>query len=282
MKKILVTGSTGFLGRRIAAHFSKGNQVYTPSHRELDITDEKNVERFLKSCAPDIVVHCAAMSDVRQCETEPERSWKINVDGCIHLARACKMIHAKCILCSSDQVYFGSEQTAAHTEDEPLRPGNLYGREKLKAEEECLKENPDCVLLRLSWMYDSVTRNPAEHGDFMRTLLGQLNTCEKLRYPVHDRRGITDVNEVISNLEKLFEIPGGVYNYGAPNDMSTYDLMHRVFTFLDLNTDRLVRDEKSFCDDPRNLCMNPEKAEKFGIVFPTTEEGILRNLKEKI
>lgn len=282
MKKILVTGSTGFLGRRIAAHFSQENQVYTPSHRELDITDEKNVEQFLKSCAPDIVIHCAAMSDVRQCETEPERSWKINVDGCIHLARVCEMIHAKCILCSSDQVYFGSRQTHAHTEDEALCPGNLYGREKLKAEEECLKENPDCVLLRLSWMYDSVTRNPAEHGDFMRTLLGQLNTSEKLRYPVHDRRGITDVNEVVSNLEKLFEIPGGVYNYGAENDMSTYDLMHRVFTLLDLNTDRLVKDEQSFCDAPRNLCMAPEKAEKFGIVFSTTEEGILRNLKEKI
>ena len=151
MKKILLTGASGFLGSRIASFYAQKYEIYTPAHAELDITDEGSVRRMAETYRPDVVIHCAAVSDVGQCEKEPERSWKINVDGSINLAKAAGDVQAKCMICSSDQVYFGSSFSGAHREEEALSPCNLYGQEKLRAEQECLRANPDCVLLRLSW-----------------------------------------------------------------------------------------------------------------------------------
>ena len=140
----------------------------------------------------------------------------------------------------------------AHKEEEQLQPVNLYGIGKLKAEQECQKVNPDCVLLRLSWMYDVKTVNEKEHSDFFRSLLLQMKGTEQLSFPIYDKRGITDVNEVIQNLEKTFEIAGGVYNFGSSNDKSTFDMIYEVFCKVGLDTNRLHKNEIAFQVNPRN------------------------------
>ncbi|MBQ7840968.1 MAG: NAD(P)-dependent oxidoreductase [Lachnospiraceae bacterium] len=279
MKRMLVTGASGFLGSRIVDFFQEKYEIYAPRHQEMEITDEEKVMQVLEKYKPDIVIHCAAISDVGQCEKEPEKSWKINVDGSINIARAAGKIQAKCILCSSDQVYFGSSVKEAHKEEETLQPCNVYGQEKLRAEQECLKVNPDCVLLRLSWMYDTKTMCDGEHGDFIKTLFLNIRNAEPLSYPVHDRRGITDVNEVLQNLEKTFEIPGGVYNFGSPNDLDTYTTVGEAFKNAGLDAKNLQKNELAFQSNPRNLSMCQEKAFNCGIVFSSTVSGVSENLK---
>ena len=278
MKKLLVTGASGFLGSRIVNFYKEKYEVYAPTHKEMDITDEVSVNRVLSGYRPNVVIHCAAISDVGLCEKESERAWNINVNGSIYIAKASRQIHAKCILCSSDQVYFGSLVEGAHKEEEQLHPANLYGIGKLKAEQECQKVNPDCVLLRLSWMYDVKTVNEKEHSDFFRSLLLQMKGTEQLSFPIYDKRGITDVNEVIQNLEKTFEIAGGVYNFGSSNDKSTFDMIYEVFCKVGLDTNRLHKNEIAFQVNPRNITMCQQKIEKAGIFFSTTEEGILKNI----
>ena len=83
------------------------------------------VQKVIAGFRPDVVIHCAAMSDVGQCQREPEISWARNVTGSINVACAAGQVGAKCLLCSSDQVYFAV-------------PGNLYAKEKLAAEQEGL------------------------------------------------------------------------------------------------------------------------------------------------
>ncbi|MEH2941329.1 sugar nucleotide-binding protein [Lachnospiraceae bacterium KK002] len=278
MKKILLTGASGFLGSRIASFYAQKYEIYTPAHAELDITDEGSVRRMAETYRPDVVIHCAAVSDVGQCEKEPERSWKINVNGSINLAKAAGDVQAKCMICSSDQVYFGSSFSGAHREEEALSPCNLYGQEKLRAEQECLRANPDCVLLRLSWMYDVKTGKEGEHSDFFRTLISQIAGEEAIKLPVWDRRGITDVNEVAKHLEKAFELPGGVYNFGSPNEKSTYETVRGVFENLGLNTDRLQKNEEAFRGNPRNLTMCQEKINSQGIFFSDTADSLARQL----
>lgn len=282
MKKLLITGATGFLGSRMAAYYKEKYEVFTPKHSEMDITDAASVENVLSEYMPEVIVHCAAISDVGRCEREPEQSWKINVTGSVNLAKTAAKIGAKCIICSSDQVYFGSKAEGAHREDEVLKPFNLYGREKLAAEQECLKCNPDCVLLRLSWMYDTKTLNAGEHGDFMRTFLSKLNTGEVLSYPVYDVRGISDVNEVIRNIEKTFGISGGVYNFGSPNEKNMYETMVEVFGNLGLDTGRLQRNEQAFRDNPRNISMCQKKLEGCGIVFSSTVDNLTRCIARSV
>lgn len=283
MKKILITGASGFLGSRICDYYKDNYEIYAPTHSEMDITKEEVVSAMLKREKPDVVIHCAAVSDTGKCEQEPEYSWKINVDGSRNIAKASKEIGAKCILCSSDQVYFGSDIMDAHQEDEIVNPYNVYGREKLQAEKDCLMVNPDCVLLRLSWMYDTKNNQMQEHGDFMRTLLDKIAKHEELSYPIYDKRGITYVKEVVKNIEKTFALPGGVYNFGSPNEKNTYETVRNVFVQLQLQSfdiEKIKKNEQAFLENPRNLTMSQAKINQHGIAFTHTEEGILGNLKE--
>ena len=72
MKKMLVTGGSGFLGSRVIKYFADKYEICAPSHQEMDITIEQDVYRVMEAFHPDVVIHCAAMSNVGQCQKEPE------------------------------------------------------------------------------------------------------------------------------------------------------------------------------------------------------------------
>lgn len=278
MQTLLITGGSGFLGGRIGDYFQGQHgdryQVFMPGHGEMDITAAESVEKYMMRLKPDVVIHCAAVSDVGACGREPQRSWQINVTGSENIARVSRDVGAKCILCSSDQVYFGSSLPGSHAEDEKLEPGNEYGRQKLFAEQSCLKLNPDSVCLRLSWMYDATSRNSREHGDFLRTLLDNMRAGRELSFPINDVRGITDVRQVVSNLEKTFALPGGVYNFGSPNDRNTFETMRELFSRLHYDAAVLRKNEEAFSDAPRDISMDMSRLGRHGITFTDTVEGL--------
>lgn len=282
MQTVLITGAGGFVGRRAARYFEKRGTVLAPSHRELDITDEESVRGFFRQYRPDAVLHCAAVSDVGRCQREPERSWRINVEGSVHVAEAARETGAKCVLCSSDQVYFGSESALPHREDETLSPANGYGRQKLAMERRCLEADPDCVCLRLSWMYDPVKWEPGEKDTFFTRLLTALETGGALTLSANDRRGLTDVNRVAENMALAFSLPGGVYNFGSGNGFSTFDLVQRLLEETGLGGKiSLEQDPAGFPDQPRNLTMDLRKLNGAGIFFPTTLESLKAGLRAR-
>lgn len=276
-KRMLVTGASGFLGSRVVSYYRERCDVYGPGHGELDITERESVERVFERIRPDFVVHCAAVSDVMACEKDPEGSRRINVDGSRNIARASRQCGAKCLIASSDQVYFGSRVLEDHREEEILQPWNVYGREKLQAESECLDADSGCVLLRLSWMYDVRRIREGEHGDFFRILAAALETREALEYPVHDRRGITDINEVVQNLEKAFSLTGGIYNFGSPNDANMYETVRELFMSLEWDPAMLKKNRELYAAEPRNLSMDISRLEKNGIWFRPTVEALVSN-----
>ena len=281
--KILITGASGFLGRRAADHFSAlGHQILSPSHSELDITDVSAVHSWFQQNRPQAVIHCAAVSDTGACQRNPERTAKINVDGSTHLAAACADAGAKLVFCSSDQVYVGSPLPGPHAEQEPLAPGNIYAHQKLLAEQECTKLCPDTVSLRLSWMY-ATDLYAGEHGHLLTTLLSALQDDTKpLSWPIHDHRGITDAADVVTQLPSALNLPAGVYNFGAENDTDTFHTMERIFSRLGLTQalHRLQPNTMAFADAPRDIRMNTSFASSFGIRFASTEEGLIKALKQ--
>ena len=267
MKKMLVTGASGFLGCRVVTYFSNKYKIYMPSHQEMDITKESEVYKIIDNIKPDIVIHCAAMADVGQCQKEPETSWNINVIGSINIAKAAKRVKAKCIFCSSDQIYFST-------------PENIYAKEKSYAEQEGLQINPDSVFLRLTWMYDPELASSAEHSDFFTNLLPKLTTNESVSYALYDKRGITDVHEVIHNMEKAIYIPGGIYDFGSPNSKNMYETVVTIFSGLGLDTHRVVPNKEAFKENQRDMTVKQDIINNLGIYFTETTDTLIKNFKK--
>ena len=279
MKKILLTGASGFLGSRILTYYKENYQIFAPSHSEMDITNPDIVLQYFENHKPDIVIHCAAISDTGTCEKNPDLSFTVNVTGSENITKASSLFGVKCVLCSSDQVYCNSAYEHANLESDIVTPYNVYGKHKLAAEQSCLALNADSVHLRLAWMYDSKIDMAAPRNDFAKQLLRSINEKPDLALPINDKRGIADVWEVVRNIERTFDLPGGVYNFGSSNDKSTYETALSVLTALHCDTSYLK--EKVY-DTARNLSMSQEKLESYDIHFSTTEDALIRCLKNYI
>ena len=224
MKKILVTGASGFVGSRVVARWRNEFAVLAPTHTQLDITDRESVDSYFLQHTPDVVVHLAALSNTGYCEQNPDVSYRVNVEGAANVARAAALCRARLIFFSSDQVYNGNLESGLLGEDVPVAPENVYGRHKLEAEERVLHFNPDTVVLRVTWMYDRERDGMPTHANFVHNISKAVKERTPIFFPVREYRGITWVREVVEFLPQTFALPSGVYNYGAGNDTNTYEV----------------------------------------------------------
>jgi dTDP-4-dehydrorhamnose reductase len=128
---LLITGGTGKLGKALAMVFPHSLH---PTHEELDITDGKVVYEFLKENKPEMIIHAAALTGIRQCEENKELAWKVNVKGTENLLDACMKIPNPCyfVYLSTACVFYGDRGNYAET-DIP-QPKNFYSLTKLLGE----------------------------------------------------------------------------------------------------------------------------------------------------
>lgn len=285
MKKILVTGGSGFLGSRICYYYRKNKaedyEIIAPTHKEMDIADYKSMERFFKENRPDLVFHCAAISDTGYAEEHPQESYLINVQGTENLAKITGKLKIRFIFMSSDQIYNG--KTIVGTEYDSTKdacielkddcPVNEYGRQKKEAEEKSLQANPDTVALRLTWMYDIAREGMKTNRNLITNLQQACAEHRVLKFASHEYRGITNVWEVIYHLERVMEISPGIYNYGSQNEVSTITVAKNALSILG-GEDAAEEDSERFCDRPRNLTISTAKIEQEGIGFSNTLEGL--------
>lgn len=252
--KVLVTGAKGFVGARIMQALPEA--VAAPSLRGAD---EETVRRMVEEVRPDVIIHTAAMSDIGQCEKDPEGSRLANVDIPLWLAKT----GVKLVAFSTDQVYSGCESDGPYQEDD-VAPANLYARHKLEMEQRTLDVNPDTVLLRATWMYDLPIEGLTNRGNFLVNMLGS----DALAFSASQYRGITWVREVAEKIRQAMQLPGGVYNYGSGNALTM------------LETARWLKDELNLpvtltdAGPRHNLWMDCHKAEASDVHFSDTIGGL--------
>lgn len=281
MERLLITGANGFLGSRAAAYFAglRSWQVQAAGRRELDLTDPAAVERIFREYAPTRVLHTAAVSDVGACAADPAGSERINVEGTRLIAEACGKFGARLVFCSSDQVYLGRpgrEDGGPYKEEESCAPVQPYGQQKLAAESLCAALAPGAVSLRLTWLYDA-RPYPCRRGDLAQTLRRMAQSSQSAEFASADRRGVTDVWELLANLPAAFDLPGGVWNWGSPNEagLPICELARQGLAAL--GADPGLARPKDY--PPRELRMDPAKTRAAGIRFADSTEALVRALQ---
>ena len=286
--KILITGGSGFLGSRLAYCYRDQYDLLLPPHSELNISHEESVRAYLEEHRPEAVIHCAALSNTWYCEQHPEESHKVNVQGTVRIAKACKLTGAKLIFMSSDQVYNGTTGSGALKEEEVLQPVNIYGRHKLEAEQRTLMNLPDAVGLRLTWMYDLPDSRMKLNSNILVNLQKASDEGIVIKAATHEFRGVTYVWDVVRNMEKALSLPGGIYNFGSGNSTSnalnnisnnalnSYELFLKAAALMGLKEPSawILPDDERFRDQERNLTMDCSAIERHNIHFRDSIEGI--------
>ncbi len=279
MQKILVTGASGFVGSRFVKAVQDRYELLTPSHALFDITSEENIERYMAANRPTIILHLAALSNTGYCEEHPEESFLVNVQGVANLAAAAARYDAKFVFFSSDQIYNGNTEKGLLGEEIPTAPENHYGRHKKLAEEEALKLCAETVALRATWMYDSLREGMPTHANFVVNIKKAMAENTPRRFATREYRGITWIDEVVLNLPYTFNLPGGIYNFGAENTLNTYETALAYCDILHCEDKHalILPDHERFAAHERNISISMHKAvEASGgaIRFSNTVEGL--------
>ena len=160
MTRILVTGASGLLGLNFALTYSRQHQVtgVVNAHAlagapfqilNADLARPGSIGEILDQAKPDVVLHCAALANVDQCERQPELAWRLNADLPEEVAQAAAGRGIALAHVSTDAVFDG--QTGGYTEESQPNPLGVYARTKLAAEHEVLQAYPDALVARVNF-----------------------------------------------------------------------------------------------------------------------------------
>lgn len=226
--KVLVTGANGMLGQDLCPILEdEGYEVVETDIENLDITNLKTVEKVLSEEKPDIVIHCAAYTNVDKAEEEYEKAELINAKGTENIAKTCKKINAKMVYISTDYVFDGTSKEPYKPSDKP-NPINNYGLTKLHGENAVRKYCPKHFIARTSWLYGIHGKN------FVETMIS-LKDKPELKV-VDDQLGCPTWTVELSNgLVKLLKNDEyGTYHVCGSSHTSWYGFCKEIFNLSDI------------------------------------------------
>lgn len=226
-KRILITGANGQLGSemRRLGEVSPNTYIYTDV-AELDITNGDAVAAFVKENAVDIIVNCAAYTNVDKAESDEATAELINATAVENLAKAMKAVNGTLFHISTDYV-FGNEGNTPRTEDMPLNPLGVYGRTKLRGEQAVAAVGCKAIIIRTAWLYSEFGNN------FLKTMLRLTAEREQLNV-VFDQVGSPtyagDLALAIFSIIEgdVYEGNEGVYHFSNEGVCSWYDFATEI------------------------------------------------------
>ncbi|MBS7302668.1 MAG: dTDP-4-dehydrorhamnose reductase [Lachnospiraceae bacterium] len=175
MKRIIITGCNGQLGREIN-RFYAGNsdiELVNTDVEELDITNIDDVMKMAKEVNPYAIVNCAAYTAVDACETNQDIAFKVNTIGPRNLAIAARETGAKILHVSTDYVFDGTKKTPYY-ESDSICPQSVYGATKAEAEKMVQQMAERFYILRTAWLY-------GDGKNFVKTMLRLSDTNDTVR-----------------------------------------------------------------------------------------------------
>lgn len=233
--KILITGSHGQLGNELQDIIKKGqaeigkvseviknSEVTALDVEELDITKLNDVRKKIQELQPDVVINCAAATNVDGCESNEDFAFKVNAIGPRNLAMACEEINAKIVQVSTDYVFSGVG-TKPLKEYDLTAPYSVYGKTKLAGENYVRDFSSKYFIVRTAWLYGYIGHN------FVYTMRRLGKEKDEITV-VNDQRGNpTHANDLAYHILKLIETEEyGIYHCTGSGECSWYDFAKEI------------------------------------------------------
>ena len=274
MKKLLITGASGFLGWHLCQIAKQEWEVYGTyfSHTleipgikmlKVDLVDFQELKQIFDAVQPAAVIHTAAISQPNFCQTHPDESHAINVTASCNIAGLCADSSISCAFTSTDLVFDGLN--APYRETDPVCPVNIYGEQKVMAEEGMLKRYPMTAICRMPLMFGNETPTATSFiQPFIQTLKQgkELNLfIDEFRTPIS---GKTAAKGLLLALEKV----NGLIHLGGKEIISRYDFGRLLVEVFQLAPDGLKgcqqKDVKMAAPRPSDVSLDSSKAFSLG------------------
>lgn len=225
---ILITGANGQLGNemRNISRLSDDRYIFTDI-AELDITNIEAIRKMVTLEDVDVIVNCAAYTNVDKAEDDTELADLINNKAVANLATIAKEADAQLIHISTDYVFGGNRHNTPITEDAVTNPLGVYGETKLRGEEAILTIGCKYLIFRTAWLYSAYGNNFVKT---MRRLTNERDTLNVVFDQVGSPTYAADLASIIYNVieSRLFSEHQGIYHFSNEGAISWYDFAQAI------------------------------------------------------
>jgi len=278
--RILVTGAGGMLGTDVVAECQRrGHQVMALGHAELDITSGPAVKEALEDHPPEVVINCAAYTNVDGAEENSNLAMAVNALGVRNLALACRAVKATLMQVSTDYVFDGSRSGPWRVYDH-RSPINAYGESKYLGERFLETAGGRYFVVRTSWLFGHNGPN------FIETMLRLAHAGQSMTV-VTDQRGCpTYTVDLATALLDLAETQAcGLYHVTNRGATTWYEFAQAIFDCAGLKVDLSPTDSNQYkrpARRPANSVLDPfPLAETIGYLLPPWQDALKRYLAQK-
>ena len=274
--KILVIGSEGQLGSELKKVSKKYYNVswFFSSIKVLDLSDLNSINNYLSNINPTVILNCAAYTNVDQAETEIELVNTINYKAVDIISRWTSNNNKKLIHISTDYVFDGLSNIPL-SEDSKTNPINEYGSSKLKGEITCLKNDPNSIVIRTSWLYSSFGKN------FLKSIIKLMKKNNTVRV-VNDQIGSPtyayDLAKVIIEIIMNNKNKSGLFHYSNEGETSWFEFARSIKELYNLDCKIIgvpSKEFKTIAKRPKYSLLNKSKIKKtFNLEIPNYKQSL--------
>lgn len=225
MKKIWITGAEGHIGTALIDLLEGVEYQLLPTdNNEVDITKIDEVTQFVHVNRPDVVINCAGLTDVQECENNVDEAYRVNAIGVRNVALAANEVNAKVIQISTDDV-FDKESRIPYNEFDNVHPRTIYGKSKEAGEKILTQLLNRFVIIRSSWIY-GIGR------DFVDEVLRNVGQGKTMEVPNNQYAAPTSAKELAKVIRYFIDNEEyGLYHVVCPGSCSRYEFARTILEY---------------------------------------------------
>ena len=250
--RILVTGANGQLGQEFKNNVSNSNhEFFFKDVNELDITKKKEILNYVTIYKIQLIINCAAYTNVNKSETYKNLAIKVNSDAVKNLIEVCEEKKLKMIHFSTDYVYNSNNMTPIR-EDSNINPVNYYGISKREGEKIIEKSSSNSIIIRTSWLYSKYGIN------FVKTMI-KKGENEKKVYVINDQFGCPTYSKdlvecTLSMIDSNNFNKNKTYNFSNEGYTNWYELTKKIFELKRIKCEVIPVDSNQY----KNKAIRPK------------------------